>query len=299
MVQAAPLRSGLQPFPGYRLERILGRGGFSEVWAAYSPYGEPVALKFLPCDSSASAAREIRSLQAIRQLEHSHLIRMENVWCYQGYIVVAMEMAEGTLHDLLEAYMDQAGTPIAPEHVCLVLSDAAGALDFLNTRQHWINERWVGIQHCDVKPRNLLLVNDLVKVADFGLSSMMTAGIETRYRAGTLDYCAPEVFQGKLSNHTDQYALAVTYCQLRGGRLPFPDTPSSFDHRYTRPAPDLNMLSPPERSVVARALDPVPQNRWPSCGALFNQLCRIVCDGNEPKKPPKGKSGVRQASAVR
>src|SRR5262249_27859681 len=158
--------------------------------------------------------------------------------CFQGHIVVAMELAEGTLHDLLEAYLEQEGTPIAPEYVCLLLSEVASALDFLNARQHWISERWVGIQHCDIKPRNLLLVNDVVKVADFGLASMLTTGLETRCRAGTLEYCAPEVFQGRLSNHTDQYSLAITYCVLRGGRLPFTDTPMTFNSHYVRPTPD-------------------------------------------------------------
>src|SRR5262245_12885193 len=70
MAYVSRLRAGLEPFPGYCLESLVGRGGFSEVWQARSPYGQPVALKFLACGSDTSAAREIRSLQAIRQLQH-------------------------------------------------------------------------------------------------------------------------------------------------------------------------------------------------------------------------------------
>src|SRR5262249_50762359 len=143
-----------------------------------------------------------------------------------------------------------------------LLAEAAEALDYLNARQHKINGARVAIQHCDIKPNNLLLCGETLKVADFGLSSFLIAQLETRNRAGTLDYCAPEIFQSRLSNQTDQYALAITYCQIRGGRLPFSDTPATFQSGYVRPTPDLSMLAEPERPIIAKALNPVPQNRW-------------------------------------
>jgi serine/threonine protein kinase len=287
------LRTGLQPFPGYSLEQRLGTGAFGEVWQATAPQGRVVALKFLPCDPDAATAREIRSLQAIVQLQHPNLIRTEHLWTFQGCVVVAMEMADGSLADLLDMYQSLTGAAVVPEHACLLFAEAADALDFLNARIHLINGRQVAIQHCDIKPKNLLLMGDTLKVADFGLATLMTANLETRGRAGTLEYCAPEVFNGLVSNHTDQYALAVSYCLIRGGRPPFRDTPSSFDSRYTRPRPDLDMLTVPERSLIARALDPVPQNRWPSCKALMSRLSRIFCETGDPRAA-KGKSGLRR-----
>jgi serine/threonine protein kinase len=278
------LQAGVEPFPGYCLTRRLGSGGFGEVWEAQAARGRRVALKFLPCDASQSAVRELRSLQEIRQLRHPHLIRIERVWCYKEYIVVAMELADGSLLELLEIARSQFGTPIGREYCCHLLTQAASALDYLNARQHQINGRCVAVQHCDVKPNNLLLFGETLKLADFGLSSSMSSQREARSRAGTLDYCAPEIFQAQLSNHTDQYALAVTYCLLRGGRLPFHDTPGSFQPRYVRPAPDLTMLCELERPIVARALHPVPQNRWPSCGELLARLTRLVQEGKSNKE---------------
>jgi serine/threonine-protein kinase len=272
------LRAGLEPFPGYRLTHCLGSGAYGEVWAAQIGHGRLLALKFLPCDSGLSAAREIRSLQAIRQLEHPNLIRMEHIWCYQTCVVVAMEMAEGSLWDLAESYHANLGTPVVPEHACLLFCEAADALDYLNARNHWINGRCVAIQHCDIKPANLLVLDDSIKVCDFGLATLMATELETRHRAGTPDYAAPEVFHGHVSNHTDQYALAVSFCLIRGGRLPFSDTPPSFDARYVRPRPDLSMLTLAERPLIARALDPVPQNRWPTCKALFDRISRLFCE---------------------
>jgi serine/threonine protein kinase, bacterial len=296
------LQAGLEPYPGYRLTRALGRGGFGEVWEARNACGRPLALKFLPCDAEQTAAREIRSLQAIRQLQHPHLIRIERVWCYRSYIVIAMERADGSLADLVDTYQLRFGTPVVPEHACLLLSDAANALDFLNKRQHAIEGRIVSIQHCDIKPKNLLLFGDTVKLADFGLSSSLGSRLESRFRAGTLGYCAPEVLQGKLSDHSDQYALAVTYCALRGGRLPFDDPKSFRSGRtpppsfYTRPTMDLTVLSEAERPIVSRALHAVPQNRWPSCRELMTRLTRVVCEeaaGREAAKMARG-SGARR-----
>ena len=257
MLFAAALEAGVEPFPGYHLRRCLGAGSFGEVWEAVGSHGDLRALKFLPCDGKNTVAREIRSVQAIGKLRHPHLIRTDRIWCFQRYLVIAMELADGTLADLLQSYIAEGHKAMLPEHVCLLLAEAAEGLDFLNARRHQINGRVVAIQHCDVKPSNLLLVEDTLKVADFSLSSSISSQVETRCRSGTLDYCAPEIFQGRLSSQTDQYALAVTYCLLRGGRLPFNDTPSTFRTDYTRPVPDLTMLSATERPLLARALHTV------------------------------------------
>src|SRR5262249_14214956 len=157
---------------------------------------------------------------------HPHLTRVHRVWCAAGFLVVAMELADGSLADLLEVYRAEVGTALPPDHLVPLLAQAAQALDFLNTRQHLLNGQWVTVQHCDVSPANLLLFGATVKLSDFGLTTTLAFHEKTHLRAGTPDYAAPEVFQARVSDRTDQYALAVCYCQLRGGRLPFPDSPT-------------------------------------------------------------------------
>ena len=269
---AKPLEPGLEAYPGCRLVQRIGAGGFAEVWQAKAPNGKTVALKFLPCDSSHDSVTELRSLQAIRALSHPNLIRIFGVWSNLGYIIVSMEVAEGSLADLLEAYQTEYGSAIPREQVYLLLTQAAEALDFLNKRQHDFGGAQVAIQHCDVKPSNFLLFGDTVKLSDFGLASSISCQLQGHRRAGTLAYTAPEVFQGRLSDWTDQFSLGVTYCELRSGRLPYAQVPSSFQGDYVRPQPDLSMLPAPERPIVARALAAVPHARWPSCSAFINQL---------------------------
>jgi serine/threonine protein kinase len=272
VAQAVALREGVEPFPGYQLVRFLGRGGWGEVWKAEQPDGSAVALKFLPCDSQLAAAQEIRALQSIRQLQHPNLIRIESIWASAGHVVIAMELAEGSLFDLMDIYRADYGSCIFPQHLCYYLSQAAAALDFLNARQHFLNGRRVAVRHCDVKPSNLLILNGQIKLADFSLAAQVASPMGYHRRVGTLNYTAPELFQGRLSDRSDQYSLGVTYCELRGGRLPFPETPANAGKDYVRPAPNLSMLTPAEAAVMARALSPVPQDRWPSCGELMDRL---------------------------
>src|SRR5205823_2364131 len=156
--------------------------------------------------------------------------------------VIAMELADGSLLDLLDVYRADYGSCIYPQHLCAYLTQAAEALDFLNTRQHHLNGQRVAVRHCDVKPSNLLVLNGLVKLADFSLAAQTTSPMGYHRRVGTLNYTAPERLQGWLSDRSDQYALAVSYCELRGGRLPFPDTPPDAGKDYVWPVPDLTML---------------------------------------------------------
>jgi serine/threonine protein kinase len=270
------LTEGKEPLPGYRLCRFLGRGGLGEVWKATTPKGKAVALKFLACAGPQETAQEIRALLAIRQVKHPHLLRIDQIWCHAEHIIIAMELAEGSLLDLLWVYWEEFGVPIVPQQVCHYLGQIASALDFMNARQHHLGGARVALRHCDVKPSNLLVFPDGAKLADFSAVTQTTSQLWYHRRVGTLDYTAPEVFQGRLSDRSDQYALAVSYCELRGGRLPFTDTPKTFQTNYVRPQPDLTMLSAPERPIIARALAPVPQDRWPSCGELMKQLTGCI-----------------------
>ena len=125
---------------------------------------------------------------------------------------------------------------------------------------------------------------ETVKLSDFSLTTMLTGPTKDHRRAGTTAYAAPEVFQGSLTNRTDQYALAVCYCRLRGA-LPFLDTPSTFLPTYARPTPDLKMLMLAEQPAIARALSPVPEDRWPSCRHLIKELCKQTGTEREASSP--------------
>src|SRR5262249_17357141 len=92
-------------------------------------------------------------------------------------------------------------------------------------------------------------------------------------------YAPPEFFNGQTCSQSDQYALAVSYCQLRGGRLPFLGNYAQIMSGHLLHEPDLTMLPEEERPVLARALAKNPAERWPSCRALAEALAAAQGSG--------------------
>jgi serine/threonine protein kinase len=234
-----------------------------------------VALHFLPQRDGRHGAEAARSVKMAQGLRHLNLIRIERAWLAGGYLVTAMDLADGSLADLLDVYQEKdAAIPLL--ELLPLMAQAAAALDFLNTSQHQIEGRTVAVQHGNVCPSNLLLIGPALKLSDFKLAVTLSGSLRPCHRPGRLAYAAPEVFQGQRSYRTDQYALAVTYCELRGGKLPFADTPPKITPSYTRPVPDLSMIPEVERPVIARALAVAPQQRWPSCQDFIAELRKAI-----------------------
>ena len=269
---AFALMAGAEPSPGYRLTRLRGRGGFAEVWEADAPAGPPVALKFVLSSNAGSTARELRAIQSFQTLDHPHLVKTHGVWTVPGYIVIAMELGDATLLDLMLLFHNDLGQHLDAKTICLHLWQVGEALDFLNARKHVRDGRRMGFQHGDVKPNNVLLFGDVAKLTDHGLATPTNGPITPCPRAGTREYAAPEVFQGYLTDASDQYSLAVTYHVLRTGTFPFPPPPTQLPRSYHRPAPDLGLLTQPEQVALLKALSPVPQDRFPSCSQLTKAL---------------------------
>jgi serine/threonine protein kinase len=293
-----PLPSTPSPalHPGYRLTRLLGRGPAGAVWEAEAADGMHVALKFLLCADSQAAVDELRAIQMVRALSHPNLVRIDRMWCAPGFLVMAMELADGSLLDVLEVYRSELQTPISPADLCRWLAQAAEAIDFLNTPRHPYRGQLVAIQHCGISPANLLLFGETIKLGDFGLTAPLAAGARPRRRVRKPDYAAPELLKGSPSARSDQYALAVSYCLLRGGRLPFPPLPQPPPRNPGRPAPDLSMLGEAERAVVGRALAPVPEDRWPSCREFAARLPQpAAAPGGSRRAERRGSARQRPA----
>jgi serine/threonine protein kinase len=266
------LAAGSLPLPDYELVRALGKGGYGEVWLARGPGGFDVALKFVRLGEQAGDV-ELRALELMKHIRNPHLLPMFGAWQREGWLIIAMELADRTLLDRLREVLEQGLQGIPTAELLEYMAEAARGLDYLNQcREPSGGAGAVGIQHKDVKPQNLLLVGGAVKVADFGLARLLEHTVTAATGIMTPAYAAPEFFHDQVTRWSDQYSLAVTYCQLRGGRLPFRGTPVQVMAGHQQRPPNLAMLPEAEQLVVARALSKKPEERWPSCREFVQEL---------------------------
>jgi serine/threonine protein kinase, bacterial len=278
------LEAGSQLLPGFRLTQRLGMGAFGEVWEAQDPDGKLVALKFIDCRTKPNTliSSEIRVLRGLSELNHPNVIQLYGVYATSRYIVLNMERADGNLEDLRQAYIEETGRNIPSDHVLEMLGQAAAALDFLaELKLPGINLSSRGLQHCDIKPSNLLMVGDCVKIADFGLCAGTSWQTHRNGWRGTHPYAAPELYKGQATVGTDQYALCITFLKLCTGDRPFWKNEPANAPPSGLPV-DLTKLREREVPIITRALHPQPGSRWPSCRAFIEAVRNVV----QASRPP-------------
>jgi len=177
-----------------------------------------------------------------------------------------MELADQNLHTLCQELRDQ-GQPGLRARLLHLLAEAAEALDWMNFEH--------GLQHLDIKPHNLFVVSNHLKVADFGLVQNLDEGNGgTRRKCGlTPLYAAPELLHGVVSCSADQYSLAIVYQQMLTGSVPFwhPQV-TELVHLHRTARPDLSLLPETDHAAVARALAKDPEERFPSCQEFIQAL---------------------------
>jgi serine/threonine protein kinase len=264
-----------EPVMGYRLVRILGRGGLGEVWEARAPGGVSIALKRVPIHGHAGQ-RELEALELLKRVRHPHLLAIHGYWLLDEYLVIGLELAEESLGSLLHRRKQSGSLGLPQDEVLQYLTDAAEALDYLARPVHRVNSHAIRIQHRDVKPANLLLQGGAIKVADFGLAKALKDFAPELSFSMTPAYAPPEFFAGETAPTSDQYSLGVTYCELRTGRLPFVGTSTEIRDGHLHRQPDLTGLSDRERPIVLRVLDKNPVLRWAGSVKFIGELMRAT-----------------------
>ena len=269
----------------------------------------PKALKIIDL-TGQQGVREFKSLDHVRTIIHPNLVTIHGCWlkneagkvlddtlfemearertisrtAAQGAAVVdlgkpvelliAMDLGLMSMHNLLEKHQSQGRPGIPPEELLEYMNDAAKAIDFLN------RDCTPPIVHGDIKPHNLLLfAGQSVKICDYGLCKAHGIGPQGAHpdanaRDGRL--CTPELFVGDPNPKSDQYSLAITYVELRTGRLPFTDEVLQYAVQVMRAHQNgrlqLSRLNPQVRAVIKRATSRDPNNRWPSARDMVRQL---------------------------
>jgi hypothetical protein len=263
---------GSEPLPGYKLIEPLGSGGYGEVWKCEAPGGLHKAIKFVYGNLNAldaegvRAEQELKALQRIKEVRHPFVLTNERIEIVDGELVIVMELADKSLYDSYQEAQAAGMTGIPREALLRYIRDAAEALDHMNEKH--------GLLHLDIKPRNLFLVSDRVKVADFGLVKHLERTSASGMLSGVTPlYAPPETINNKISPQSDQYSLAIVYQELLTGQRPFNGKNArqlAMQHLHEKP--ELRALPEAERPVVGRALAKDPNDRWPNCLAFVRAL---------------------------
>ncbi|MBL8289295.1 MAG: serine/threonine protein kinase [Rubrivivax sp.] len=238
---------------GYRIERLLGRGGLGSVHLALDRTGAPVALKLFDLRSDAGDDRHLfeREVGLSRRLRHPGIVAIVDAGQAGGLAFIAMEYVAGG--DL--AHRSGHGQPMAAARAVSIAARVAQALAHAHAH---------GVLHRDVKPANILVDEAAgeVKLGDFGLARLADLQrSRTGAFAGTPAYMSPEhLAEGAQDARADLYSLGVVLFELLTGRLPHEAASLGALLRQvaSRPAPPLHLLRPdvpPELSdLVARLL---------------------------------------------
>ncbi len=256
----------VEPIPGYILRERIGSGGYGEVWKADAPGGLAKAIKLVYGYADGDrGSRELKAMGLIKTLRHPFLLSLERIEIIEGQLVIVTELADCSLKDRFEIRRAEGLRGIPRPELLQYMRDAADALDYMN-EQH-------SLQHLDVKPENLLLVGDHVKVADFGLVKDVQRQTVSMLGGLTPVYASPELFNGGASRRSDQYSLAIVYQEMLTGVVPFPGkSAAQLASQHINAKPLLFSLPPGERKVIARALAKNPAERYANCRELVEHL---------------------------
>ncbi|MFN7255598.1 MAG: SUMF1/EgtB/PvdO family nonheme iron enzyme [Microcystis sp.] len=268
----------------YRLNKFLGAGGFGGVFHASEMVRntsvQEVAVKVIP----ESSDDKLIELKNARKLEHSNLIKAYSVgeftFLNTEMLYLVMELAQGSL----ENHIAKGG--LSADEIKNITAQVAQGLNYL----HGQNK-----VHRDLKPGNILKVNQQYKLADFGLIRTLNnkSHTQTVNPKGTIIYMPPEAFMGDISSAWDLWSLGIMLIQMTTNQLPYKFNNDNNQLMAKVMNCDLQIPSLPKefKPIIEGCLQKDRKQRW-TAQQVLNALQPV--GWNSPPSPPPAPAAVKK-----
>jgi hypothetical protein len=287
----------------------LGAGGMGEVYRARDTrLDRTVAIKLLPGELVNAADRRVERFRhearVIARITHPNICTLHDIGEDGSSIFLVMEYVDGAT---LARRLEDGALPLPlAMRIAIQIADA---LD--HAHRH-------GVVHRDLKPGNVMLTRDSVKLLDFGLAKLKERDEQAPIDAtrsepltaadtivGTVPYMAPEQIEGReVDARTDLFAFGVVLFEMVSGRRPFSgDSRASLMAAIvTAEPPALSALKAQAPAslerVIRRCLAKDPEDRWQTARDLAAELRWIAESGSGTTAAAAGITGRRNRIAL-
>jgi serine/threonine-protein kinase len=273
----------------YQVNRLVGRGGMSEVYLARDPMLErDIAVKLLTgeIDSEVARRRLAREASAAGRLRHPNIVTIFDAGEHEGRSFIAMEYVPGeTLRSIIRRRLE---LPLRRrleliEGACAGLAHAHRA----------------GVVHLDVKPDNLIVDDTgVVKVLDFGIARVLSNNaFATRHVVGTLRYMSPEQIAGEpLDHRSDVFSLGCSLYEMLSYLPAYSGSTREIVYRIAvgpvpRIAEVVPDIDPRLDEAIGRAMALEPDDRFADLDEFRAELARLRVEidpvGDRPMQMPE------------
>lgn len=271
----------------YKIIRLLGQGGMSNIYiceeltSSGAPSGQVWAVKEFtatytdPQEQEAALTNFKREAYLLGQLSHPNLPKIREYFQFQGHYYLTMEYLQGSD---LGKILEQAQGPLPELKVADLGLQMTTVLYYLHCQKP------TPIIFRDVKPSNIILCGDKIKLIDFGIARLFTPGKRgDTMRIGSPGYAPPEQYNGQTDLRSDIYSLGMTLHQCLTGQDPTL-SPNPF---VVTPVLDLNpQVSPELAAIVQKAIKLIPEERYQSMLEMKEDLRRFLKIGPSSASSP-------------
>ena len=291
----------------YQIVSELGRGAMGVVYRARDPrIGRELAVKTInlrehadPQELGGLRQRLFREARSAGRLSHPGIVTIFDADEQEDLAYITMELVEG--RNLSEARVAELDMESKVDFVADLLSMAGSALDYAHER---------GIVHRDVKPANIMVTAQGIKIMDFGVARIASSQLtRTGTVIGTPNYMSPEQVRGDpVDGRSDQFSLGVIVYELLTGQKPFAasNLNATLYKLVNENPPPLQHFEPGVSPVLAKAvlrsLSKNPGDRYESCSEFASafagaarakapsarQALPVQVFGEEPDDEPTG-----------